>query len=137
MTMNILKEINTWLQETMLKLKEKQRSVDQLQSWQSTESQSTMNHLSQQDIELHASIENHTWQETFTKFISFENEHYQFYKFLNSFIFIDEDELTWKDWRNKMNNKLIINVNQFNDETFCIVYIMSRLEDDAAKHIFA
>ncbi len=36
-----------------------------------------------------------------------------------------------------MNDKLIVNVDQFDDETICIVYIMSRLEDDAAKHIFA
>ncbi len=35
-----------------------------------------------------------------------------------------------------MNDKLIVNVDQFDDETICIVY-MSRLEDDAAKHIFA
>ncbi len=53
--MNILEETNTRLQEKMLKLKEKQS-----QSRQSTESRSTMNHLSQQDIELQASIENHT-----------------------------------------------------------------------------
>jgi len=44
----------------MLKLKEKQRSANQSQSQQSTESRSTTNHLSQQDIELHASIKNHT-----------------------------------------------------------------------------
>jgi len=74
--MNTLEEINTRLRETMLKLKEKQRSADQLQSRQSTESQSTMNHLSQQDIESHASIKNHTRRETSTKFISFENEHH-------------------------------------------------------------
>jgi len=36
-----------------------------------------------------------------------------------------------------MNDKLIVNVDQFDDETICIVYMMSRLEDDAAKHIFA
>ncbi len=136
-TINTLEEINTRLQETMLKLKEKQRSADQLRSQQSTESRSTTNHLSQQDIESHASIENHTQRETFTKFISFENEHHQFYKFSNSSIFTDEDESTWEDWRNKMNDKLTVNVNQFNDETICIVYMMSRLEDDAAKHIFA
>ncbi len=140
-SMNTLKETNTRLREKMLsfkdKLKEVQRSANQLRSRQSTESRSTMNHLSQQDIELHASIENHTWREMFTKFISFKNEHHQFYKFLNSFIFTDEDELTWKDWRNKMNDKLIVNVDQFNDETICIVYMMSRLENDAAKHIFA
>jgi len=120
-----------------LSLKKKQRSADQSQSQQSTESQSTMNHLSQQDIELHASIENHTWREMSTKFILFKNKHSQFYKFLNLFIFIEEDELTWKDWRNKMNDKLIVNVDQFNDETICIVYMMFRLEDDAAKHIYA
>jgi len=36
-----------------------------------------------------------------------------------------------------MNDKLIVNVDQFNDEIICIVYMMSRLEDDDAKHIFA
>ncbi len=36
-----------------------------------------------------------------------------------------------------MNNKLIVNVNQFNDETICIIYMMFRLKDDAVKHIFA
>ncbi len=137
MTMNTLEEINTRLQETMLKLKEKQRSADQLRSRQSTESWSTTNHLFQQDIESHASIENHTQRETSTKFISFENEHHWFYKFSNLSIFTDEDESSWEDWRNKMNDKLIANVDQFNDETICIVYMMSRLEDDAAKHIFA
>ncbi len=35
-----------------------------------------------------------------------------------------------------MNDKLIINVNQFNDKTICIVYIMFRLKDDAVKYIF-
>ncbi len=137
MTMNTLKEINTQLQKIMLKLKEKQCSTDQSQSQQSIESQSTMNHLSQQDIKLHTSIKNHTWRETFIKFISFKNKHHWFYKFLNSFKFIDEDESTWKDWRNKMNDKLIINVNQFNDETIYIVYMMFKLEDDVAKYIFA
>ena len=140
-SMNTLEEINTRLQEKILSLKDKikevQRSVNQFQSWQSTESWSTTNHLSQQNIELHASIENHTWRETSTKFTSFENEHHWFYKFSNSFIFIDEDELTWKDWRNKMNDKLIVNIDQFDDETIYIVYMMSRLEDDVAKHIFA
>ena len=91
--MNTLEEINTRLRETMLKLKEKQRSADQLQSRQSTESQSTMNHLSQQDIESHASIKNHTRRETFkSSFRSFTNDHHQFYKFSNSSIFTDESE---------------------------------------------
>ncbi len=137
MTINTQEEIIIKLQEKVLSLKKKQHSADQSQSQQSIESQSTMNHLFQQDIKLHASIKNHTQQEMFIKFISFENEDHQFYKFLNSFIFTDEDELTWKDWRNKMNNKLIVNVNQFNDEIICIIYMMFKLEDDAAKYIFA
>ncbi len=36
-----------------------------------------------------------------------------------------------------MNNKLIVNINQFNDEIICIIYIMFKLEDDAVKYIFA
>ncbi len=98
-SMNTLKEINTWLQEKMLslkdKLKEVQHSVNQLWPQQFTESQSTTNHLSQQDIELQASIKNHTQQETFkSSFKSFTNDHQWFYKFSNSFIFTSEDELT-------------------------------------------
>ncbi len=132
-TMNTLKETNTRLREKMLKLKEKQS-----RSQQSTESRPTTNHLSQQDIELQASIKNHTRRETFkSSFKLFVNDHHRFYKFSNSFIFTDEDELSWKDWRNKMNDKLIVNVNQFDDEIICIVYMMFRLESDAAKHIFA
>ncbi len=101
MSMNTLEKINIQLRKKMLnfkdRLKEVQRSMNQLQSRQSIEFQSTTNHLFQQNIELHASIKNHTWREMFTKFISFQNEHHRFYKFLNSFIFIDEDELSWKD----------------------------------------
>ncbi len=36
-----------------------------------------------------------------------------------------------------MNDKLIVNVDQFDNETICIVYMLSRLEDDAAEHIYA
>ncbi len=125
------------LREKVLSLKKKQRSANHSRSRQSTESRPTTNHLSQQDIESQASIENHTRRETSTKFISFENEHYQFYKFSNLSIFTDEDESTWKDWRNKMNDKLIVNVDQFDNETICIVYMLSRLEDDAAEYIYA
>ncbi len=35
-----------------------------------------------------------------------------------------------------MNDKLIVNVDQFNNETICIVYMLSRLEDDAIEHIY-
>ena len=81
-----------------------------------------------------ASIENHTWRESFTLF---DNNHHKFFKFLNSFIFIDEDELTWNSWRIKINDKLQTNVNHFNNENICIIYVIFRLEDAAAKHIFA
>ncbi len=36
-----------------------------------------------------------------------------------------------------MNDKLIVNVDQFDDETICIIYMMFRLKDDVVKHIFA
>ncbi len=36
-----------------------------------------------------------------------------------------------------MNDKLQTNVDHFNNENICIVYVISRLEDDAAEHIFA
>ncbi len=35
-----------------------------------------------------------------------------------------------------MNNKLIVNVDQFNDEIIYIVYMMSRLKNDVVKYIF-
>jgi len=60
MTINTQEKIIIELQEKVLNLKKKQRSANQLQSRQFTESQSSTNHLSQQDIELHAFIKNHT-----------------------------------------------------------------------------
>ncbi len=35
-----------------------------------------------------------------------------------------------------MNNKLQTNVDHFDNENICIIYVISRLEDDAAEHIF-
>ncbi len=35
-----------------------------------------------------------------------------------------------------MNDKLQTNVDHFNNENICIVYVISRLEDDVAEHIF-
>ncbi len=55
---------------------------------------------------------------------------------MNSFIFIDEDESTWDSWRIKINDKLQTNVDHFDNKNICIVYVISRLEDDAAEHIF-
>jgi len=104
-----------------LSLKKKQCSTNQSQSHQFTKS------LSRQ------SIENHTRCESFTLF---DNNHHKFFKFLNSFIFTDEDELTWNSWRIKINDKLQTNVDHFDNENIYIVYVISRLEDDVAEHIF-
>ncbi len=126
MIIDTLEEANKRYWEKMLnlknKLKEVSHSANQLRSRQSTKS------LSRQ------SIENHTRRESFTLF---DNDHHKFFKFLNSFIFTDEDESTWNSWRIKMNDKLQTNVDHFDNENICIVYVISRLEDDAAEHIFA
>ncbi len=132
MIIDTLEETNKCYQKKMLnlknKLKEVLHSANQSQSHQSTESRVSMKSLSRQ------SIENHTWRESFTLF---NNDHHKSFKFLNSFIFIDKDESTWDSWRIKIDNKLQTNVNHFVNETICIVYVISRLESDAAEHIFA
>ncbi len=108
------------LREKVLSLKKKQRSANHFRSQQSTKSRT--------------SIKNHTWRELFTLF---DNDHHKFFKFLNSSIFTDEDESTWDSWRVKIDDKLQINVDHFDNENICIAYVISRLEDDAAEHIFA
>ncbi len=126
MIIDILEEINKRYWKKMLnlknKLKEVLHSTNQSQSHQSTES------LSRQ------SIENHTRRESFTLF---NNDHHKSFKFLNSSVFIDKDESTWNNWRIKMNDKLQTNVDHFDNENICIIYVISRLENDAAEHIFA
>ncbi len=132
MIIDTLEETNKRYQEKMLnlknKLKEVSHSADQSQSHQSTESRVSTKSLSRQ------SIENHTQHESFTLF---NNDHHKSFKFLNSSVFIDEGESTWDSWRIKINNKLQTNVDHFVDETICIAYVIFRLEDDAAEHIFA
>ncbi len=128
MTIDTQEETIIKLQEKVLSLKKRQRSANQSQSHQSTESQVSTKSLP------HQSIENHTWRESFTLF---NNDHHKSFKFSNSFIFINKDESTWNSWRVKMNDKLQTNVNHFDNKNICIVYVISRLEDDAAEHIFA
>ena len=88
MIINTLEETNKRYWEKMLNLKNKLKKVSHSanQSWshQSTESQVSTKSLSRQFIE------NHTRRESFTLF---DNDHHKSFKFLNSFIFIDEDEL--------------------------------------------
>ncbi len=128
MTIDTQEEIIIKLQEKVLSLKKKQRSANQSRSRQSTESRVSTKSLPRQ------SIENHTRRELF---ILFNNDHHKSFKFLNSSVFIDEDESTWNSWRVKMNDKLQTNVDHFDNENICIVYVIFRLEDDTAEHIFA
>ncbi len=128
MTINTQEETIVALQKKVLSLKKKQRSANQSRSHQFTESQVSTKSLFRQ------SIENHTQRKSF---ILFNNDHHKSFKFSNSSVFIDEDESTWNSWRIKMNDKLQTNVDHFDNENICIVYVISRLEDDAAEHIFA
>ncbi len=128
MTINTQEETIINLQEKVLSLKKRQRSANQFRSCQSTESRVSTKSLPCQFIK------NHTWRKSF---ILFNNDHHKSFKFLNSSVFIDEDESTWDSWRVKINDKLQTNVNHFDNENICIVYVISRLEDDAAEHIFA
>ncbi len=116
------------LRKKVLSLKKRQRSVNQLWSHQSTESWVSTKSLSRQ------SIKNHIQRDSFTLF---NNDHHKSFKFLNLSVFINKDESTWNSWRVKMNDKLQANVDHFDNENICIVYVISRLEDDAAEHIFA
>ena len=126
MIIDTLKETNKRYQEKMLNLKNKLKEV--LHSANQSQSRQFTKSLSRQ------SIENHTQRKSFTLF---NNDHHKFFKFLNSSVFINKDESTWNSWRVKMNNKLQANVDHFDNENICIVYVISRLENAAAEHIFA
>ncbi len=85
MTIDTQEETIIKLQEKVLSLKKKQRSANQSRSRQSTESRVSTKSLSCQFIE------NHTRRESFTLF---NNDHHKSFKFLNSSVFINKDELT-------------------------------------------
>ncbi len=127
-TIDTQEETIVELQEKVLSLKKKQRSANQSRPRQSTESRVSTKSLSRQ------SIENHTQRKSFTLF---NNDYHKSFKFSNSPVFINEGESTWDSWRIKINDKLQANVDHFVDETICIVYVISRLEDDVAEHTFA
>ncbi len=128
MTIDTQEETIVELREKVLSLKKGQRSANQSRSRQPTESRVSTKSLPRQ------SIENHTRRESFTLF---DNDHHKSFKFSNLSVFIDEGESTWNSWRIKMNDKLQANVDHFDNENTCIAYVISRLEDDAAEHIFA
>ncbi len=54
-------------------------------------------------------------------------------KISDSSLFTDEKNSTWKNWYEKIQNKLEINVNLFFNEWFKLSYVHSRLFNDAAK----
>ncbi len=126
MIIDTLKETNKRYQEKMLNLKNKLKEV--LHSADQPRPRQPTKPLPRQ------SIENHTRRKSFTLF---DNDHHKSFKFSNSSVFIDEDESTWDSWRIKMNDKLQANVDHFDNENICIAYVIFRLEDDAAEHIFA
>ncbi len=54
-------------------------------------------------------------------------------KIPDSSLFTDEKNSTWKNWYEKIQNKLKINVDLFSNEWFKLSYVHSRLFDDAAE----
>ncbi len=54
-------------------------------------------------------------------------------KIPNSSLFTDEKNFTWKNWYEKIQNKLEINVDLFSNEWVKLSYIHSRLFNDAAE----
>jgi hypothetical protein len=57
----------------------------------------------------------------------------QFQKLLNSSLFTDEIEFIWDDWQRKIRDKLEINVNHFDNNKAILVYIHSRIIENAVK----
>ncbi len=68
---------------------------------------------------------------TFSDFIYSERSKSQ--KISDSSLFTDEKNFTWKNWYEKIQNKLEINVDLFSNERVKLSYIHSRLFDDAAE----
>ncbi len=71
-------------------------------------------------------------EDTFTSFIMF-NSFKQSQKLLNSSLFTDEKEFIWDDWKEKIRNKLEINVDHFNNDRAILVYIHSWISKDTVK----
>ncbi len=65
------------------------------------------------------------------------SEHFRSQKISDSSLFTDEKNFTWKNWYEKIQNKLKINVDLFSNEWVKLSYVHSRLFNDAAKIIQA
>ncbi len=72
-----------------------------------------------------------TKENTSSDFIYSERSRSQ--KIPDSSLFTDEKNSTWKNWYEKIQNKLEINVDLFSNERVKLSYIHSRLFDDAAE----
>ncbi len=60
-------------------------------------------------------------------------EQSKYHKILDSLIFTDEKNSTWKNWSLDIQEKLAINVDIFSNELYKLSYIHSRLADDVVK----
>ncbi len=60
-------------------------------------------------------------------------KHSRFQKILDSSLFTDEKNFIWKNWYEKVQNKLKINVDLFSSEWVKLSYVHFRLFDDAAE----
>ncbi len=72
-----------------------------------------------------------TKENTSSDFIHSERSRSQ--KISDSSLFTDEKNSTWKNWYEKIQNKLEINVDLFSNERVKLSYVHSRLFDDAAE----
>jgi len=72
-----------------------------------------------------------TKENTSSDFIYFKHSRSQ--KISDSSLFTDEKNSTWKNWYEKIQNKLKINVDLFSNEQVKLSYVHSRLFNDAAK----
>jgi len=61
------------------------------------------------------------------------SERFRSQKIPDSSLFTDEKNSTWKNWYEKIQNKLEINVDLFSNEWVKLSYVHSRLFDDAAE----
>ncbi len=70
-------------------------------------------------------------ENTSSDFIYFK--HCRSQKISDSSLFTDEKNSTWKNWYEKIQNKLEINVDLFSNERVKLSYIHSRLFNDAVE----
>ena len=58
-------------------------------------------------------------------------------KLSDSSVFTDEKNLTWEVWETKIQDKLKVNADYYSTTLSQIAYVVSRVEGNAAEHIYA